>query len=67
MGSKCIQIVRNREKEKSFKLVGIQIDKKLKWTEHIKYITKKVNYANYSPSKISKELNTEKKSYYIVG
>ena len=27
--------------EKSFKLVGIQIDEQLKWEEHITYIAKK--------------------------
>ena len=34
--------------EKSFKLVGIQIDEQLKLEEHITYIAKKIGYVNYS-------------------
>ena len=67
IGSEYIQRVGDREKEKSFKLVGTQIDEKLKWNEHIKYITKKVNYANYGLSNISKELNSENKKLLYSG
>ena len=39
-----IQRVHDAGKESSFKLVGIQIDDKLKWTEHINYICKNLTY-----------------------
>ena len=47
IGSEYIERVGDTSKEKSFKLVGIQVDEKLKWVEHINYIAKKINYANY--------------------
>ena len=45
LGDEYITRVHDKGKETCFKLVGIQIDEKLKWTEHINYICKKINYA----------------------
>ena len=53
--------------EKSFKLVGIQIDERLKWGEHIKYIKKKVANATYGLTRSSKELDTRNKKNSTVG
>ena len=62
-----IQRVWEKGKEKSFKLVGIQIDEQLKWIHHISYISRKIDYANYGLSKVSKELDEKnKKNCYIV-
>ena len=36
-----IERVWSQGKEKSFKLVGIMLDEKLRWDEHINYIAKK--------------------------
>ena len=43
-----IERVWRQGQEKSFKLVGIMIDEKLNWEDHINYIAKKISYANYS-------------------
>ena len=56
-----IQRVWEKGKEKSFKLVGIQIDEQLKWIHHISYISRKIDYANYGFSKVSKELDVKNK------
>ena len=55
-----IETVREKGIEKSFKLVGINIDEKLKWTEHIKAVGRKINSANYALTKAYKELNVKK-------
>jgi len=54
-------------KEKSFKLVGIQVDEKLKWNEHITYIAKKIGYANYSLTKAQKKLSVKSKKLLYSG
>ena len=53
--------------EKSFKLVGIHVDKKLTWNAHIDYISRKMDYANYGLSKSSKELNSVNKKLLYSG
>ena len=67
IGSEYIERVGDTSKEKSFKLVGIQIDEKLKWVEHINYIAKKINYANYGLTRIAKTLNMENKKLLYSG
>ena len=54
LGNTYIERVWAKGNEKSFKLVGIMIDEKLKWDEHINYINRKVGYANYLLAKASK-------------
>ena len=54
-------------KEKSFKLVGIEIDEKLKWDRHIDNVAKKMNYANYALGKASKELDVKTKKLTYSG
>ena len=41
-GDTYIERVWSKGNEKVFKLVGIMIDEKLKWDEHINYINRKV-------------------------
>ena len=67
IGNEYIERVGDTSKEKSFKLVGIQIDEKLKWVEHINYIAKKINYANYGLTRIAKTLNMENKKLLYSG
>ena len=54
LGEEYITRVHGKGKETWFKLVGIQIDEKLKWTEHINYICKKIYYALYGLSKMGR-------------
>ena len=67
INGECIQRVHDAGKESSFKLVGIQIDEKLRWTEHINYICKKINYALYGLTKSSKELDSRNKKLLYSG
>ena len=62
------QIMRVWDKgtEKSFKLVEIHIDERLKWGEHKTYIKKKVSSATYGLTSSSKELDTHNKNYHAV-
>ena len=50
IGDTYIDRVWSKGKEKSFKLVGIHVDEKLKWDKHIKYIVRKVDWALYMDS-----------------
>ena len=56
-----IERVWRQGKEKPFKLVGIMIDEKLNWEDHINYIAKKISYANYSINKARNWLASETK------
>ena len=56
-----IQRVWKKGKETQFKLMGIQVDKKLTWRSHIDYISREIDYANYSLGKAGKELNPKNK------
>ena len=56
-----IERVWEKGKEKSFKLVGIHVDKNLKWNHHINQVAKKMNSANYALAKSSKELDVRNK------
>ena len=67
IGDEYITRVHDKGKETCFKLVGIQIDEKLKWTEHINYICKKINYALYGLTKSSKELDERNKKLLYSG
>ena len=53
--------------EQSFKLVGIQIDDKLNWEEHINYIAKKISYANYSINKARNRITVNGKKLLYSG
>ena len=53
LGNKYIERVWNESKEKSFKLVGIHVDEKLKWDKHINNVTRNMDYALYGFSKVS--------------
>ena len=44
-------------KEKRFKLVVIPVDEKLKWDKHINNVARKMDYALYGLSKVSKQLS----------
>ena len=62
-----IERVWEKGNEKCFKLVGINIDEKLKWTHHIAGVAKKMNSANYALTKASKELNVKNKKLIYSG
>ena len=62
-----IERVWRQGKEKSFKLVGIMIDDKLNWEDHINYIAKKISYANYSLNKARNRLTTKTKKLLYSG
>ena len=53
--------------EKSFKLVGIEIDEDLSWKHHIAKIGKKVNSAIYGLRKTYKHLGTKNKKLLYSG
>jgi len=60
-----IERVWSKGKETSFKLVGIQVDERLKWDSHISYISRKIGYANYTLNKARNTLSqTNKKLLY---
>ena len=62
-----IERVWQKGKEKSFKLVGIMVDEKLKWDEHINYINRKIGYANFMLAKAAKGLNEHNKKLLYSG
>ena len=57
LGNEHIERVWTKGKEKSFKLVGIHVDEKLKWDKHINNVARKMDYALYGLSKVSKQLS----------
>ena len=66
LGNEFIERVWTKGKEKSFKLVGIHVDEKLKWDKHINNVARKMDYALYGLSKVSKQLSfTNKKLLYL--
>ena len=67
IGNEFIERVWENGKEKSFKLVGLHLDEKLKWSHHINYILKKVNSSNYALTKATKILNTKNKKLIYSG
>jgi len=62
-----IERVWTKGKETSFKLVGIHIDEKLSWGDHINQVAKKMGYANYSMTKSHKILNKRSKKLLYSG
>jgi hypothetical protein len=62
-----IERVWDKGKEKSFRLVGIEIDEKLKWTEHINKIGKKLNSAIYGLTRVCKTLDIHNKKLLYSG
>ena len=67
VNNQFIERVWDKGKEKSFKLVGIHIDERLKWTYHIDHVSKKVNSANYALGKSAKELDVRNKKLLYSG
>ena len=65
IGNEFIERVWEQGNEKSFKLVGLQLDEKLKWSHHISYILKKVNSSNYALTKAAQTLKTKNKKAYL--
>ena len=67
LGDTYIERVWSKGNKKSFKLVGIMVDEKLKWDEHINYINRKIGCANYMLAKASKTLGTHNKKLLYSG
>ena len=65
INNEYIEGVWSKGDEKSFKLVGIYLDEKLEWDEHIAQIAKKIGYSNYSLNKARNNL-TQKAKKTIV-
>ena len=63
----CIERVWGKGEGKYFKLMGINIDKDLKQTQHINHVAKKLNSANYALAKSSKELDVRNKKILQSG
>ena len=57
LGKTIIERFWNKGREKSFKLVGIHVDEKLKGDNHINNIARKMDYALYGLSRESKHLS----------
>jgi hypothetical protein len=57
----------NKGKEKSFKLVGIHLDEKLNWNEHITTIAKKITAATYGLHKAGKDLDCKRRKLLYSG
>jgi hypothetical protein len=62
-----IERVWSKGKEKSFKLVGIHLDEKLNWAEHINTIGKKITVATYGLHKAGKELDCKRRKLLYSG
>ena len=62
-----IERVWEKGKETSFKLVGIHIDEKLKWDQHINKTNNKIASAIYGLTKCAKELSSENKKLLYSG
>ena len=67
INTEIVQRVWDKGKEKDFKLVGIRVDEKLKWTNHVNYKARKIDFANYALRKASKELNLKNKKLIYSG
>ena len=67
IGNTYIDRVWSKGKEKSFKLVGIHVDKKLKWDKHINYIARKVDWALYGLNRVNKQLSCSNKKLLYSG
>ena len=67
IGDEYINRVWSKGKEQSFKLVGIQVDEKLKWDKHINYIARKMDWALYGLSKVNKQLSVSNKKLIYSG
>jgi len=57
----------NRGKEKSFKLVGIHLDEKLNWGEHIAAVGKKISMAMYGLHKAGRDLDCKRRKLLYSG
>jgi hypothetical protein len=64
---KPIERVWSKGKEKSFKLVGIHLDEKLNWAEHIQVIAKKITIATYGLHKAGKDLDCKRRKLLYSG
>ena len=62
-----IERVWEKGKETSFKLVGIHVDEKLKWDQHINKTNNKIASAIYGLTKCAKELSSENKKLLYSG
>ena len=62
-----IERVWGKGKETSFKLVGIHIDKRLKWEHHINKTSSKIASAIYGLTKCAKELSSENNKLLYSG
>jgi len=67
IGNTYIDRVWSKGKEKSFKLVGIHVDEKLKWDKHINYIARKVDWALYGLNRVNKQLSCSNKKLLYSG
>jgi hypothetical protein len=65
--NKPIERVWSKGKEKSFKLVGIHLDEKLNWNEHIHAISKKITIATYGLHKAGKDLDCKRRKLLYSG
>ena len=65
IGPKFLEKVLEKGEEKSFKLVGIEINEDLSWKHHIAKMGKKVNSAIYGLSETYKHLATKNKKNTI--
>ena len=67
IATEYIERVWDKGNEKSFKLVGIHVDEKLKWDKHINYIARKLDWALYGLAKVSKQLSCSNKKLLYSG
>ena len=67
LGDEYIEKVWNKGKDKSFKLVGIHVNKKLKWDKHINNVARKKDNPIYGLSKVTKQLSISNKKLLYSG
>ena len=67
IGNEYLQRVWKEGKETSFKLVGIEVDEDLSWSNHIQVISRKINSDLYGLAKLVGTLIRKIKNLCTVG
>lgn len=67
IGEEYLERVWKGGKEKSFKLVGIEVDEDLTWKNHIEFVCNKINSALYGLAKTGKNLDSKNKKLMYSG
>ena len=67
IGNEYLQRVWKEGKKTSFKLVGLEVDEDLSWSNHIQVISRKINSALYGLAKTGRNLDPKNKKCMYSG